>query len=246
VGLFDIFKKKPPSHQEKVNLAYSCYKQEMVGMIFPGKQVQASNIIISMAKIYKLDLNLCDAKKYYDILTTYSNVLIRRVITQSSDEHIIQSLQVKHGELVKNKEVAKQVLAFVALNMNNNNFTLNSEKELSILYMVVDSFSQMEQTTSENVEAENANLDDPEYGLVVTKPIYTQGVNGSDKYLQSLRTTLGEKLTWKRIGATSSPEINGMIDIYEGTLPSGKIYKTLYLNMYGSKNSTKIPKGFTK
>lgn len=38
--------------------------------------------------------------------------------------------------------------------------------------------------------------------------------------------------------------INGMIDIYEGYLPSGKRYKTLYVNMYGTANSTTAPKGF--
>ena len=35
-----------------------------------------------------------------------------------------------------------------------------------------------------------------------------------------------------------------MVDIYEIILPSGKLYKTIYLNMYGTQNSTKTPKGF--
>ena len=29
MGLFDIFKKKPPTHEEKVALAHRCYKPEM-------------------------------------------------------------------------------------------------------------------------------------------------------------------------------------------------------------------------
>lgn len=246
MGLFDIFKKTPPTHEEKVDLAYRCYKQEMVSAIFPSGKQQVSNIICSLAKIYKLNLALCDARKYHEILTTYSDVLIRRIITQSSEKHILQSLQVKHAELVKNKEIAQQVLGFVILNMNNNAFALNTDEDFSVLDMAIASFSRIEQIASENLEAENANLDDPEYGLVVSKPIYTEGVGGSHKYLESLRTTLGEKLTWTRLGSTSSPEVNGMIDIYQGALPSGKIYKTLYVNMYGSKNSTKIPKGFTR
>jgi len=77
-------------------------------------------------------------------------------------------------------------------------------------------------------------------------PIYTNGVNGSNKYLEGLKTALGEKLTWKRVGSTSAEGVNGLIDIYVSTLPSGKEYKTLYLNMYGSSNSKKVPKGFSR
>ena len=43
MGLFDIFKKKLPTHSEKVDLAYRCYKPEMVGMIYPGGKAQADS-----------------------------------------------------------------------------------------------------------------------------------------------------------------------------------------------------------
>ena len=240
MGLFDFFKKTPPTHQEKVNMAYRGYKPELVEIMFPGKQVQASNIIISLAKIYNVNLELCDARKYYEMLKTYSDVVIRRVVTQSSNEHIFKSLQIKHAELVKNKEIAMKVLAFVTICMNDKDFVINSEEDMPMLDMLVASYVQIEETAKENAEAEN------EYGLVVSKPIYTQGIGGSHKYLDSLKTTLGEELTWERLGSTSAEGINGLIDIYVGTLPSGKEYKTLYINMYGSKNSTIIPKGFKK
>ena len=64
--------------------------------------------------------------------------------------------------------------------------------------------------------------------------------------MEELKTTLGEKLTWNRKGSTSVEGVNGIIDIYESTLPSGKPYKTLYVNMYGSTNSKRIPKGFSR
>lgn len=246
MGLFDIFKKKLPTHSEKVDLAYRCYKPEMVGMIYPGGKAQAGKIITSLSKIYGINLDTSDAKKYYDILTTYSDVVIRKVVTQSSDDHIVTSLQVKHGDLIKSKAIAQKALAFVTLNMNNNDFSIEADDDMAALDFMTDMFSQMEQTASQNADAENDNLDDPEYGLVVTKPIYTKGVNGSNRYLEELKTSLGEKLTWRRLGSTSAEGINGMIDIYECTLPSGKPYKTVYVNMYGSANSKKIPKGFSK
>lgn len=246
MGLFDAFKKKAPSHSEKVVLAYKCYKAEIVGMVFPGGQTQASNIIISLAKIFGLKLEECDAKKYFDILSTYSDVLIRRVVTQSLDEHILASLQVKHGDLVKSKDIAQKTLSYVTLNMKNNDFVLNTAEDLSVLDLVSGMFTEMSQTANNNVEAEQGNLGDSEYGLVANKPIYTQGVSGSKQYIESLKTTLGEKLTWNRRGSMSVHGINGMIDVYESTLPSGKPYKTLYVNMYGSKNSDIVPKGFSK
>mgnify|MGYP004733646223 CR=1 FL=1 len=126
MGLFDILKKKMPTHSEKVDLAYRCYKPEMVEMIYPGGKVQAGKIITSLSKIYDIDLDTSDAKKYYNILTIYSDVLIRKVVTQSSDDNIVTSLQVKHGDLIKSKNVAWKTLAFITLNMNNNNFCLES------------------------------------------------------------------------------------------------------------------------
>jgi hypothetical protein len=35
-----------------------------------------------------------------------------------------------------------------------------------------------------------------------------------------------------------------MIDIYDTFLPSGELYKTIYINMYGEKESKVVPKGF--
>ena len=246
MGLFDIFKKKQPTHSEKVDLAYRCYKPEMVGMIYPGGKAQAEKIITSLSKIYNVNLEASDAKKYYDILSTYSDVVIRKVVTQSADDHIVTSRQVKHGDLINNKETAQKALAFVTLNMNNNDFAIETDEDMTALDFMADAFSQMEEAKNQNVDAENDNLDDPEYGLVVTKPIYTNGVNGSYAYLEELKTTLGEKLTWNRKGSTSVEGVNGIIDIYESTLPSGKPYKTLYVNMYGSTNSKRIPKGFSR
>ena len=74
MGFFDIFKKKPPTHSEKVDLAYRCYNQNMVGTVFPGGRTQASNIIVSLAKIYGVNLDDRSAKEYHSILTTFSDV----------------------------------------------------------------------------------------------------------------------------------------------------------------------------
>lgn len=98
-----------------------------------------------------------------------------------------------------------------------------------------------------NRTAQHDNEDDPEFGLVPAKPIYTLAtdiVEGQRAYLGKLRTVNGEKITWKRLGSTSVEGVHGMIDIYETFLPSGQPYKTLYINMYGARASAAAPKGF--
>lgn len=88
---------------------------------------------------------------------------------------------------------------------------------------------------------------DENFGLTPEKPIYTLAtmlVEGEKDYLNSLRTMNQEKLTWKRAGSISLSGIHGMVDIYDTFLPSGELYKTLYINMYGARKSTTVPKGF--
>ena len=98
-----------------------------------------------------------------------------------------------------------------------------------------------------NRTAQPNNEDDPEFGLVPEKPIFTLAtdiVEGQKAYLNNLRTLSGERITWKRVGSTSTENIHGMIDIYETFLPSGQPYKTLYINMYGARRSVTAPRGF--
>lgn len=98
-----------------------------------------------------------------------------------------------------------------------------------------------------NRTAQPNNENDPEFGLVPEKHIFTLAteiVDGQRAYLSKLRTLNGEKVTWKRIGSTSVDGVNGMIDIYETFLPSGAPYKTLYINMYGARASKSAPAGF--
>ena len=92
------------------------------------------------------------------------------------------------------------------------------------------------------------NEGDTDFGLVPEKPIFTsalESVKGERRYLDKLHTPNGERITYNRLGSTCANGINGMIDIYETFLPSGQPYKTIYINMYGAKQSTKAPAGFS-
>ncbi len=98
-----------------------------------------------------------------------------------------------------------------------------------------------------NSEEQPDNEGDEDFGLVPEKPIFTHAlkmVDGEREYLNKLYTINGEKIKYNRIGSMGVEGINGMIDIYETFLPSGQPYKTIYINMYGAKESTAAPKGF--
>lgn len=127
--MFGLFRRKEPSHEEKLDQAYSCYKKDMVGLIFPKGKAQADIIVKSMAKIINVDLSKCSTAQYYDILSIYSDTLIRIVVTKSKDETIIASLQVKHKDSIHSKEVARKVLAYCILNIKDNYFGLTSDAD---------------------------------------------------------------------------------------------------------------------
>lgn len=98
-----------------------------------------------------------------------------------------------------------------------------------------------------NRKTQPNNENDSDFGLVPEKPIYTlalMSVDGETEYLDKLHTVNGQKIKYKRRGSMNVDGINGLIDIYDTYLPSGQPYKTIYLNMYGAKTSTKIPAGF--
>lgn len=107
---------------------------------------------------------------------------------------------------------------------------------------------ETEKAWKENSKNQPDNEDDPDFGVVPEKPIYTlasRAVDGEKEYLGKLLTCDGEELSWVRRGSMSADGVNGMIDIYDGFLRSGGLYKTVYINMYGAKLSSGVPRGFT-
>ena len=196
-------------------------------MVFPGGQKQASNIIRSIAKLVGKNTTDLDAKGYYELLSIFSDVFIRRVVTRSTDDNIVASLQRKHSQEIKNKAVAQKVLAYCTLNMQNHDFCVDDAESVGVLSFFDNVLSQNEQIAQSNSAAQMENLDDPDYGLVPEKPVYVKGVEGSEKYLGNLRTPNGEMVTWERRGSLAVDNVNGLVDIYEIILPSGKFYKTI-------------------
>ena len=143
--------------------------------------------------------------------------------------------------------------------VEDNTVTDNSEElfeELNDIDMTADDALSaiLKFQAKATIDAMRANADrqpnyesDKDFGLVPEKTIFTlatKSVDGEIEYLEQLITESGEKITYSRRGSTSVEGVNGMIDIYDTFLPSGELYKTIYINMYGAKTSTSAPNGF--
>ena len=101
----------------------------------------------------------------------------------------------------------------------------------------------IEENAAKNTEIEMKYLDDPQYGLKPEKPVFINGFGPHHIYLDALCTTDGVELKNDRRGSTIVRGINGPVDIYDLFLPNGKKYMTIYLCLYGSKNSVTAPRG---
>ncbi len=116
-----------------------------------------------------------------------------------------------------------------------------------LMYVIEEQAKETVRFMEENLRKQPDNESDEDFGLVPEKPIYTLAlklVDGEIEYLKKLYTDNGEIIKWKRRGSVSVDGVNGIVDIYDTYLPSGALYKTLFINMYGAKESTKAPRGF--
>ncbi len=253
MGLFgNILKKKEPACTdvpERANAPYDdkldrAYERCPKG-IYPGGKAQVDRVIRSLGQIYGVDPVTCDMDEITDILSSYMGIYIRRMLGNGNSS-IWTYLRVEHPKLIRDEQTAKRALAYVTINMKNNKFDLKSKPSMEALEYMVVGIDDGERMIRENAEAEKRNLDDPEYGLVPNKPIYTRGPTRSYAYVGSLKGPNGEPLTWKRTGSMHQAGINGMVDKYKTFFSSGEPYKTIYVNMYGTADSDRIPDGFTR
>ena len=101
----------------------------------------------------------------------------------------------------------------------------------------------IEKNAAKNTEIETKSLNDPQYGLKPEKPVFINGFGPHHIYLNALCTPDGVELKNDRRGSMQVRGIEGPVDVYDLFLPNGKKYMTIYLCLYGSKNSVTAPRG---
>lgn len=84
-----------------------------------------------------------------------------------------------------------------------------------------------------------------EFGLCVTNPVPTCGIQGSNEYLASLQTEGGDEILSNRLGSTRADNIEYMIDRYQiFNKRTNKEICELYLCPYSKVTSSIAPDGF--
>lgn len=118
------------------------------------------------------------------------------------------------------------------------------DPELKRIACVQDFLSGMVAAHSvSNMGMEDKYTSDSEYGLVPEKPVFVAGFGMDRQYLDHLTSESGEKLSYVRKGSMPVTGIDGPVDIYLLYLPDKTVYMTIYLSVYGSRNTCEVPLG---
>ncbi len=248
MGLFGFVKKKKgPTDEQIMQVVYdSGFKPPFNELLFPNGARQLVKIVNSLAKITNVTLNGRDPMKYLNLAKMYAEVYTYHVMSKSTNNYMMGALQEKHPDLVKDRNTARRVMVFSMLHMEDHEFSLDNTDNLSRFSGMEFLLIENEKIALQNDKIANQHIEDADYGLVKEKPIYTDGAAGSDRYLAYLLSIDGENLTWNRVNVHKVEGVDGLVDEYQSRLPSGKVYKSVFCNLYANATSVVIPKGFSK
>lgn len=85
-----------------------------------------------------------------------------------------------------------------------------------------------------------------DFGLIPTKPIHTRDREDQWRFVRSLETPDGKKLTWSYRDTVHIEGSDRPVDIYDAFL-NGQAYQTIYLCNYGTNSEfSMVPEGFKK
>lgn len=228
---------------KNVSKVYKGFKADRVHIILPGGEGQAKRIIKSIALILEEDSSRYNATKCEKVLQVYVSIFSRIILNQMNEERIRLSILAKEKELVSESNVDR-IIAFTTITMHSPDFELSTAQDDELIKLITDYSAASKDNQNKNEGVKNYHIGEEDYGLVLNKPVYTSSINGSNHYLSNLRSELGEKLTWDRMGSYVVSDVDGMVDQYEMYLPSGELYRSIYINMYSKTTAKDVPKGF--
>ncbi len=206
----------------------------------PGGTNQIALVLSSLAVIYNLEAYSCSQQIWEEVFSSYQDVLVRTKLLGYEADSSLNCLKIKHNSLVKDDKTARRTYVYCLSSFNQWQSVIRNQEDIAKL----DQFTLcLPDTSMQNISLHPA--EDPEYGLVSYKPIMVNGIPTSKLYLSKLRSSQGESLSWKRHGSIKVDGVQGLTDIYESRLPNGMVYKTVYVNTYGTVNSEIFPSGFT-
>lgn len=239
-GFFDkLFggKSSKPRVNPKVQKIYNDIDKEYREKVFYGSLFSADNILTSLTRdvfgtVNDMNIDICfqiylqtwirsrgGVNPLFSTSTYIKQVLCERFSNVNSD---VVSKCVTHslGEIYRREPLLKQRAE--AIEEVQKNVWDNAQK---------------------NKDIEDKYINDPEYGLVLEKPVFVNGFGSDKEYLSHLHTEDGKKLTFARVGSSEVEGIVGPIDLYRLLLPDGTEYLRVFICNYGLSVKKNAPKG---
>jgi len=215
----------------------------MRAALYPSGMPQMTEIFTSSGKVFYPNTNLDDlsAERIEFLFRFYLQVFITKVIVpavsklrrDSSNEAVVRQITEFPPEIVVAGIDA--VLPFIYEQMPELEKRDNDKKKMA---------QMIAEQAGANKGLEELHIDDPEYGLVPEKPIFTAGIDEEYDFATRLISSDGRELEYERMGSRFSKGAATLIDIFSFTYADGSPKGSVYLCMYSDKTSTKAPQGF--
>lgn len=239
----NLFGKKASSFEKRFGAFYNGLQHEREPLFLPNGKEQLSIIFRSLAIICDANLDTCNLEKYDDFLRIYIDIWARRKVltsTEENEERAIASLLWKHNSL--NRDTALKAYHFCNLNCDNPQFSLLRTEDFETFEFVNQSKDADE--LSNEKEKYSGNIDAKDYGLSPENPVHVSDRNRFQQFLGRLKTVFGEELLWEDADVLQeNADAANKCYAYNGILPSGRRYKTVYIATSGN-SVTRIPSGF--
>jgi len=204
--------------------------------LFYGDIKQANKVLISITKGTFGTINDANLRTCFDI---YLQVFIRAHggLSQefSTPQYITERLCERFSSVPKLyvTKCIKQSLDYVYQNEPKL-------KQQIQMYEAQKKF--VAESAKKNQHLLDLHLNDEDYGLVLSKPVFVDGLSGAKIYLAQLVNSEGDDPKITRIASLMQDGITGLVDLYELTFGETEKLR-IYICNYGNKNSTTAPVG---
>jgi hypothetical protein len=216
--------------------------------LYPGKAEYMTVIFSKLAPVFYAETQLDElmSEQIKFINSFHVNVFSRRIMTRMATGWSIEDAntsiirQYPHLSL----DTVQQAIN-VSMEFLNKQFPQveNRDKELSQLATMRDQVTGLEQNAKSNEAVINLHINDPEYGLIPNKPIFTAGFPGERAYVDRLISSDGRSIKYQRVGSKEVDGLYGPVDIFRLCDSDGR-ETTIYISLYANTTSEKAPAGF--
>ena len=225
MGIFDFFRTKKKQQSELDDLM-----EKIKAQAFPGGTNQMKDVV---ERHYSLFNGRYTKDAIFQAMNYMASLII--VAEDKSARRVVDN-GVMHKGLLSRED---------AIILYKNLLRIQFESKTGIHNeLAFDAFY----TSIGNIEGNYVSNEMPgaygEYGLTTSNPIPINGIPASYAYMDRLRQTNGNNVSYKRIGTFTSEITDEIIDGYKLYSDSGIELATIYICPYVNANPSKAPKGF--